>query len=281
MADVKPADVKRLRDKTGAGMLDCKKALVEAEGEFSKAEKLLKEQGLAAAAKRGDRATNEGRVFTKIENGKAGIVELACETDFVAINENFVNAGTELLNGILADNLTEITPELEEQVKLAISKLKENISIKRFKTYTVAENEFCMDYIHGEGGIGVLVKMSAEDKSLFENEKVKEFAFDCALHIAAFNPLYLSQDVVDEAYTKEQTEIFMKQAENLGKPEKVLQGIVKGKLNKHFSQICLMDQPFVKDDKNSLANVLAAVGKEAGGKLKIADFVYYRVGEEV
>ncbi|MDC7225627.1 MAG: translation elongation factor Ts [Spirochaetales bacterium] len=281
MADVKPADVKKLRDKTGAGMLDCKKALVEAEGDFAKAEKLLKEQGLAAAAKRGDRATNEGRIFTKIADGKAAILELACETDFVAINENFVNAGKELVEAIVADNLTEITPDLEEKVKLAISKLKENMSIKRFKSFVLADNEFCMDYIHGEGGIGVLVKLSADDKSLFDNDAVKEFAFDCALHIAAFNPLYLSKEVVDEAYTKEQTEIFMKQAENLGKPEKVLQGIVKGKLNKHFAQICLLDQPFVKDDKNSLANVLASVGKEAGGKLKIEDFVYYRVGEEV
>ena len=281
MADVKPADVKKLRDKTGAGMLDCKKALVEAEGDFAKAEKLLKEQGLAAAEKRSDRATNEGRVFTKIENGKAGIIELACETDFVARNENFINAGTELLDSIVEGNLNTLTPELEENVKLVISRIKENISIKRFKTYELAENEFCMDYIHGDGGIGVLVKLSANNKSIFDNEKVKEFAFDCALHIAAFNPLYLSKDVVDEAYTKEQTEIFMKQAENLGKPEKVLQGIVKGKLNKHFSNICLLDQPFVKDDKNSLANVLAAIGKEAGGELKIEDFVYYKVGEEV
>ena len=281
MADVKPADVKKLRDKTGAGMLDCKKALVEAEGDFAKAEKLLKEQGLAAAAKRSDRATNEGRVFTKVENGKAGIVELACETDFVARNENFINAGTELLDSIVEGNLNELTPELEEKVKLVISKIKENISIKRFKTFGLKDNEFCMDYIHGEGGIGVLVKFSADDSSVFGNDKVKEFAFDCALHIAAFNPLYLSRDVVDEAYTKEQTEIFMKQAENLGKPENVLQGIVKGKLNKHFAQICLLDQPFVKDDKSSLSNVLAAVGKEAGGKLKIEDFVYYKVGEEV
>ncbi len=281
MADVKPADVKRLRDKTGAGMLDCKKALVDAEGDFAKAEKLLKEQGLAAAAKRSDRATNEGRVFTKIAGGKAGIVELACETDFVARNENFINAGTELLDGIVDKNLNEITPELEEQVKLVISRIKENISIKRFKVFSIADNEFCMDYIHGEGGIGVLVKMSASDKAVFSNEKVKEFAFDCALHIAAFSPLYLSKETVDEAYIKEQNEIFMKQAENLGKPENVLQGIVKGKLNKHFAQICLLEQPFVKDDKNSLATVLAAVGKEAGGTIKIEDFVYYRVGEEV
>ena len=281
MAEVKPADVKKLRDKTGAGMMDCKKALVEAEGDFARAEKLLKEQGLAAAEKRSDRATNEGRVFTKIVDGKAGIVELACETDFVARNENFINAGKELLDSVISDNLSTITPELEEKVKMVISKIKENISIKRFKVLEVADNEFCMDYIHGEGGIGVLVKLSADDKSIFASEKVKEFAFDCALHIAAFNPLFLSKDDIDEEYKQEQTGIFMKQAESLGKPENVLQGIVKGKLNKHYSQICLLDQPFVKDDKNSLSKVLDSVSKEAGGKLAIEEFVYFRVGEEV
>ena len=280
MADVKPADVKKLRDKTGAGMLDCKNALVEAGGDFAKAEKLLKEKGLAAAAKRSDRATNEGRIFTRVEKTKAGIIELACETDFVAINDNFKKAGSDLLDSILADNLSKITPELEEKVSLVISTLKENISIKRFKTFEISENEICVDYIHGEGSIGVLVKLHSDDKSLLDNEKTKEFAFDCALHIAAFSPLYLSQDVVDEAYSKEQTEIFMKQAENLGKPEKVLQGIVKGKLNKHFAQICLLDQPFVKDDKTSLGKVLENLEKEVGGKITIADFVYYRVGEE-
>ncbi|MDC7127306.1 MAG: translation elongation factor Ts [Spirochaetales bacterium] len=281
MADVKPADVKKLREKTGAGMLDCKKALVEAEGDFAKAEKLLKEQGLAAAAKRSGRATNEGRIFTKIEADKAGILELACETDFVARNENFINAGKELIDNIVDKNLSELTPELEEQVKLVISRIKENISLKRFKTIQIAENEFCMEYIHGEGGIGVIVKLAAEDKSAFENEKLKEFAFDCALHIAAFNPLYLSKDSVDEAYANEQKEIFMKQAESLDKPEKVLQGIVMGKLNKHFSQICLLEQPFIKDDKTSLSKVLAAVGKEVGTKLSISDFAYYKVGEEI
>ncbi|MBI9108117.1 MAG: elongation factor Ts [Spirochaetales bacterium] len=280
MADIKPADVKRLREKTGAGILDCKKALVDAEGDFAKAEKLLKEQGLAAASKRSDRATNEGRVFTKIDGTKAGILELACETDFVARNDNFKNAGAELLDSIMEENLTEMTDSLEENVKLVISKIKENISVKRFKTLEVADNELCVDYIHGEGGIGVLVKIAADNKTLLSNDELKQFAFDCALHIAAFNPLFLSQDKVDAAYTQEQTEIFTKQAENLEKPANVLQGIVKGKLNKHFSQICLLDQPFVKDDKSSLANVLAALGKKIGGTLSIADFAYFRVGEE-
>jgi elongation factor Ts len=281
MADIKPAEVKKLRDRTGAGMLDCKKALVSTDGDFAKAEKLLKEQGLESAAKRSDRATNEGSIFTKITENRAGILELACETDFVARNENFLNAGVELLSTIVEENLTKMTESLEENVKLVISRIKENISVKRFRVFEVADNELCVDYIHGDGAIGVMVKIAADKKELVSNENVKQFGFDCALHIAAFNPLYLSQDKVDAAYTKEQTEIFMKQAENLGKPEKVLQGIVKGKLNKHFSQICLLDQPFVKDDKNSLGNVLAAVGKEAGGTLTIVDWAYYKVGSEV
>ncbi len=280
MADIKPADVKKLRDKTGAGMMDCKKALVDAGGDFAKAEKLLKEQGLAAAAKRSDRATNEGRVFTKITDGKAGALELSCETDFVARNENFVNSGNELLDAIVADNLSEITPELDEKVKLVISKIKENISIKRFKVLDVAENDVCVDYIHGEGGIGVLVKISADSKEAAENPKVKEFAFDCALHIAAYSPMFLSRETVGADYLKEQEEIFTKQAENLDKPANVLQGIVKGKINKLYSQICLLDQPFVKDDKNSVEKVMNALAKEIGSKLTLVDFVYFRVGEE-
>ena len=281
MADIKPADVKKLRDKTGAGMMDCKKALTDAGGDFAKAEKLLKEQGLAAAAKRSDRATNEGRVFTKIEASKAGIMELACETDFVARNENFINAGTELLDSVVAESLTEITPELEENVKLVISRIKENISIKRFRTFAVEDDELCVDYVHGEGSIGVIVKIKADDKQILSNDKVKEFAFDCALHIAAYNPMFLSKDSVDPEYAREQSEIFMKQAANLDKPEKVINGIVQGKLNKLYSQICLLDQPFVKDDKNSLGKVLEALGKEAGGKLSITDYAYFRVGEEI
>ncbi|MDY7030262.1 MAG: translation elongation factor Ts, partial [Spirochaetota bacterium] len=113
-----------------------------------------------------------------------------------------------------------------------------------------------------------------------ENDQVKEFAFDCALHIAAFNPLYLSRDRVDAEYTREQESIFRKQAENLGKPEKVLEGIVKGKLNKHYSEICLLDQGFVKEEKKSVAQKLKEVASQAGGKLEIVDFIYYKVGDE-
>jgi len=278
--DIKAADVKKLRDKTGAGMLDCKKALKDADGDFAQAEKILKELGLAAAAKRSGRATNEGRVFTKVGDSSAVAVEIACETDFVARNQDFIALGNDIASTILEKGLTEKTPELEEKVKDTISTIKENMELKRFTTLPIAGDELVSEYVHGEGSIAVLVKLKADSAGLLEKAEVKEFAFDCALHIAAFNPLYLSRDRVEDSYKQEQESIFRKQAENLGKPEKVLEGIVKGKLNKHFSEICLLDQGFVKEEKKSVSQKLKEIGSQAGGKLEIVEFIYYKVGDE-
>lgn len=278
--DIKAADVKKLRDKTGAGMLDCKKALKEAGGDFADAEKILKELGLAAAAKRSGRATNEGRIFTRVGDSTAVAVEISCETDFVARNQDFIKLGNDIAATIIEKGLTEKTPELDEKVKDTISTIKENMELKRFTTLPIASDEMVSEYVHGEGSIGVLVKMKADSADVFENDQVKEFTFDCALHIAAFNPLYLSRDRVDAEYTREQESIFRKQAEKLGKPEKVLEGIVKGKLNKHYSEICLLDQGFVKEEKKSVAQKLKEVASQAGGKLEIVDFIYYKVGDE-
>jgi elongation factor Ts len=278
--EIKAADVKRLRDKTGAGMLDCKKALNEAGGDFAEAEKKLKEMGLAAAAKRSGRATEEGRIFTKVGEKTAAILELACETDFVARNADFIKLGEKLLDTIIEKNKSEIDDELNEMVKDTISTIKENMTLKRFSTLKIGENELIREYVHGEGAIGVLVKLKAESAETLQKDEVKQFAFDTALHIAAFNPLYLDRESVDKSYLEEQEAIFRKQAENLGKPEKVLEGIVKGKLNKHFSEICLLDQGFVKEEKQSVEKMMKSIAKEAGGDLTISNFAYYRVGEE-
>jgi elongation factor Ts len=278
--EIKASDVKKLRDKTGAGMMDCKKALAEAGGDFSKAEKHLKELGLAAAAKRSGRATKEGRIFSKVGDKRAGLLEMACETDFVARNKDFIALGEDLLDTIVEKGYTESNEDLENRVKDTISTIKENMGIKRFTTLELAENEMATDYIHNNGAIGVLVKLKADKKALLENASVKEFAFDVALHIAAFNPLCLDRSQVKDDYRQEQEEIFRKQAENLGKPANVLDGIVKGKLNKHYSEICLLDQGFVKDEKESVEKVLAGIAKEAGGTLEIVDYRYFRVGEE-
>lgn len=279
--EIKAQDVKQLREKTGAGMMECKKALQEAGGDFEKAEKILKELGLAAAAKRSGRATNEGRIFTMVAESKAGILELSCETDFVARNTDFIDLGTDLLKKIIEKELKDSTDELETRVKETISVLKENIAIRRFDIMPIGANETVSEYIHGEGRIGVLVKFEAEKKELLENETLKQLAFDTALHVAAFNPRFLTKEDVDSPYLKEQEEIFTAQAQKLGKPEKVLEGIVKGKLNKHFAEVCLLEQGFVKDDKQSVANIIKTYEKEIGGKVSISDYRYYRVGEEL
>jgi len=278
--DIKAADVKKLREKTGAGMLDCKKALTEAGGDFAKAEKHLKELGLAAAAKRSGRATNEGRIFTKVGEDGAAVVEIACETDFVARNKDFIAMGEDIADTIITEGLTEKSQVLDDKIKEAISTIKENMELKRFSTLSIGENEMVKEYIHGEGSIGVLVKFKADSKETLAKPEVQEFAFDCALHIAAFNPLFLKQDSIDQSYKQEQEQIFRKQAESLGKPEKVLEGIVKGKMNKHFSEICLLDQGFVKEEKLSVEKKMKEVAKSAGGSLEILDYIYYKVGDE-
>lgn len=279
--EVTASDVKKLREKTGAGMLDCKKALVDASGDFARAEKILKELGLAAAAKRSGRATNEGRIFSRVTEKAAGLLELSCETDFVARNEDFIQFGTNLLETIVEKNLSEETEEIKTQVTDVIGRIKENITVRRFKVLPISAGELAAEYVHGEGSIGVIIKAQCDDPALVGDERVKGFIFDVALHVAAYNPMYLSKERVDAAYLKEQEEIFTKQAESLGKPQNVLAGIVKGKLNKHLSEICLLQQAFVKDDKQTVAQMQEKVSKEVGGTVRIVDFLYFRVGEEL
>jgi elongation factor Ts len=273
--------VKKLREKTGAGMMDCKKALEEAGGDIAKAEKILKEQGLAAAAKRSGRATTEGRIFTLVKDSKACMLELSCETDFVAINKDFIALGNEIIAHALNKGLSEADAAVNEKLTDAISRIKENITVRRLKTVSLAADELAVDYMHGEGRIGVIVILKADKAEAFKNAAVKEFAFDTSLHIAAFNPMFLSAEKADPAYMKEQEEIFRKQVSGMDKPANVLDGIVKGKLNKHLAEVCLLNQPFVKDDKKALSAVMAEKGKEAGAVLSIKDFIYFRVGEEL
>lgn len=278
---ISAGDVKRLREKTGAGLMDCKQALEEAGGDFDKAERILKELGKAAAAKRSGRATNEGRIFVGIKGNRATILELACETDFVARNESFVQLGQTLVNDILERSLTAADAGMEARVQEAISTIKENMSIRRFATLEKGDNEVFSHYIHGESGrLGAIVKVQADNAAALSNQAVADFAFDCALHVVAFRPMFLSESAVDAAYAKEQEEIFMAQAQNLGKPEKVLQGIVQGKLRKHFAEVCLMQQAFVKDDKQSVADVAKAVGKTVGAAVTVTGYLVYAVGEE-
>ncbi len=279
--EIKASDVKALREKTGAGMVDCKKALTEANGDFARAEKILKELGLAAVAKRSERATNQGRAFTLIAKDRAGVLELSCETDFVARNTEFIAIGKDILAEAVKGNTAKATEAMEGKVKDLIAKIKENMAIRRIVLMPVASDEIATEYVHGEGAIGVIVKMKADKPEVLTNEKVKTLLFDFALHVAAFNPMFLSKDVVPAEYIKEQEGIFNKQVAGMDKPQNVLQGIVKGKLNKLFTEICLLDQPFVKDDKKSANQVLNELGKEVGAKLTISGYLFCKVGEEL
>jgi elongation factor Ts len=279
--DIKATDVKALREKTGAGMMDCKKALVQANGDSAKAEKILKELGLAAAQKRAGRATKEGRVFSRIESGKGVLLELTCETDFVAKNKEFLALGESLAESAIAKGPGAGPEDFSTQVQDTVGRIKENITLRRLKVMEAGANDLLMDYIHGEGKIGVMVEFALSDPALKDNPRVKEIAFDLTLHTAAFAPLFLKRDQVAESYLKEQEEIFTKQAEKLGKPENVVKGIVQGKLNKHLAEICFLDQPFVKDQNLKVSKVLDELTKETGGQMRIVEYLYYKVGEEL
>jgi elongation factor Ts len=286
MANINASDVKALREKTGAGMMECKNALVETEGDFAKAEKILKEKGLAAVEKRSGRAANEGKIFIKIKDTPSGasavLVELGSETDFVARNPEFIALGGAIADKVLEQGFTAPNNELNDMVSDLAAKIRENMSLKRFVTVKAAAGEYLTSYIHGDGAIGVVVKFSADKSGAFSNEELKAFAFTLALHIAAFNPMALDQTKIDVNWLKEQEGIFRKQMEQdeklQGKPANVLEGILKGKVNKFLKDICLLDQAYVKDEKMTVAQALADAGKRFDVKLCIAEFVYLKVG---
>lgn len=276
---VSAAAVKELRAMTGAGMMDCKTALVEADGDLQAAERKLKEQGLAAAAKRVGRAADQGRVFAVVRDGGAALLELSSETDFVARNDRFVELGRSLAAHALTHDLKEPDDHMRRAIGDAATRIRENIGFKRCAVMPVdaAAGEHVAEYVHGEGSIGVLVKVRTGGKV---DDQVRQTAHDLALHVAAFAPRFLEPGDVDAAYRDEQERIFRTQAEALDKPAKVTESIVRGKLSKHLSEICLLEQGFVRDEKQKVKQVLAGLGKRLGDSVTIADFRYFKVGEQ-
>jgi len=286
MAVITANEVKKLREKTGAGMMECKNALVEFDGDFIKAEKSLKEKGLAALEKRSGRATNCGKVFVKIkDDGSAAMmVELNAETDFVARNPDFIALGDSIVNTALAKGYSDPNDELNNLVTDLATRIRENMGLKRLKLVQAASGEYLCKYIHGEGSIGIIVKCESDKAEIFKDEEVKAFVFNLALHIAAFNPVAIDRSKIDQAWLKEQEEIFkalMEKDEKLkGKPENVLAGILQGKVTKFLSEICLMEQGYVKDEKMTVAKAIEECEKKVGAKLTIKDYVYFKVGME-
>lgn len=272
------ADVKALREKTGAGMMECKKALTEANGNMAEAEKILKEKGLAAVAKRAERATSEGRIFIRQSGSKIAIAEVTCETDFVAKNADFIALGNTILDTVFAKGYTKIEKELEDLVLELATKIRENMALRRMEIVDVPANASAAAYVHSDFKTASVVVVEGS-----EADEVKVFAKDCCLHLAAFTPSYTSQEDVPQSYIDEQKEIFAAQMAQdpkmASKPENVKSGILQGKISKHLAEICFLDQPFVKDDKVSVAKKLAEVSKAVGANLSFGKIVLYVLGK--
>ena len=281
--------VKELREKTGAGMMDCKKALTEAQGDMEKAIEILREKGLAAAAKKAGRVAAEGIVKTYIseDSKSAGIVELNCETDFVAANEEFVNFATrlaEMASVSSAKTVEEFVTEkydanstVSEALTALIAKLGENMTVRRFEKFNVA-NGVVESYIHGGGRIGVVVELNCEADNV---AVLKEVAKDVCMQVAAANPSFLSREDVDAEALEKEKEIYRVQALNEGKPENIVEKMGMGRIQKYYKEVCLLDQAWVKDGDKSISKYLQEKSKEVGSPITINKFVRFERGEGI
>lgn len=271
-------DVKALRDATGAGLLDCKKALNETNGDVAEAEKLLKEKGLAAMAKRTDRTAAEGRIVVKQDGNKIAIAETLCETDFVSNNADFINVAEKAAEATLTKQASGILPEHKELIDSILVKFRENMSVKRAEYIEVPAGCVASTYVHHDHKIGAVVVIKGS-----EAESVKEFAHVCCLHLASNKPDYINQSDVPQSYIDEQTEIFKAQmAEDPAmakKPENVKEGILKGKVNKLLASNCFMDQPYLDNEKITVKQALAEAGKAAGATLSFEKIILFVLGK--
>lgn len=266
--------VKELREKTGAGMMDCKKALTETNGDMDKAIDFLREKGIAKAAKKADRVAAEGLAHIETDGNKAVIVEVNSETDFVAKNDSFKNLIKEIAQHLLSENpesldaalSTKLNGEsLQEYINSAIAKIGEKISLRRFAIVEKEDGDAFGAYLHMGGRIGVLTVLTGTND--------EEVAKDVAMHVAAVNPRYVSRDAVSQEEVDHEREVLKQQALNEGKPENIVEKMVEGRLNKFFEEICLLDQSFVKDPDQKVSKYV----QSKGGSVK--SFIRYEVGE--
>ncbi|MCM1126709.1 MAG: translation elongation factor Ts [Lachnospiraceae bacterium] len=295
MANITAAMVKELREMTGAGMMDCKKALGETDGDMDAAVEFLRKNGQAKAEKKAGRIAAEGLCHVYVFDDKiASIVEVNSETDFVAKNEEFQNFVAAVARQAVETSTTDMDEFMAERwnadksktVKEAlvekIAVIGENLNIRRFKK-VVATKGFVVSYVHGGGRIGVVVEAAADRV----NEFLKEAMTNIAMQIAALSPKYVSTEDVSEEYKAHEKEILMAQIANdpkmAGKPEKVIEGAVAGRLNKELKEVCLLEQVYVKaeDGKQTVAQYIAQVAKENHAELSIRSFVRYETGEGI
>lgn len=283
--------VKELRELTGAGMMDCKKALSETGGDLKKAVDVLREKGLSSAAKKAGRIAAEGVVSSYVSDdfSKGTLVELNCETDFVAINPLFVGLSKEICE-IASENSCDNVSDIENlnykfsdefsTVKDAIvglvAKLGENISLRRVVNY-YSNDGVVNTYIHGDGKIGVVIEL----KSDLKNEEVVKVAKDLCMQVAATNPMFLDINSVDQNVVDKERQILKTQALNEGKPEQVVEKMVEGRIKKYFQEICLVEQGFVKDPDLTVKKFIENKSKELGSKIEIVRFSRFEKGEGI
>jgi len=275
-------DIKELRSRTGAGVLDCKKALNKVDGDIEAAVEHLREKGMAAAAKKAGRIAAEGLVSLNISDDrkKGVLVEVNSETDFVAKNENFQSLVSDISEHLMqseAEDVESVEKEawfkdesdtVNDVIKAAIASIGENINLRRFKK--IETDGYLFGYIHMGGKIGVLAEFANE----FEEAKAQT-AKDVAMHIAAINPDFLDRDSVDAEAIEKEKKIYKEQMLNEGKPEHILDQIVEGKINKYYTQVCLLEQPFVRDDDQTVGEVLAE------NDMEVKQFTRFEIGEGI
>lgn len=287
---VTAAMVKELRTSTGAGMMDCKKALTEANGDMDKAIEVLREHGLAKAAKKSGRIAAEGLVATYVEGNVASIVEVNSETDFVTKNDLFKNYVAEIaeqaaktnatdLEAFLAeDSIAQAGQSVEEGLKAKIAVIGENLKIRRFKKI-VSEDGVACSYIHAGGKIGVIVELTTD----VVNDAIIECGKNVAMQIAAINPLHLDRSQVSAEYLEKEKAILKEQAKNESpdKPDNIIDKMIIGRVNKLLKEICLVDQQYVKDGDLTVSKYVAQVAKEQNAKLSIKAFTRFETGEGI
>ncbi len=288
MGKVSVAEIKDLMKSTGVGMMDCKKALEAADGDTEKAILILREKGLATQAKKSGRVSAEGIVTSVVEGNVGAVVEVNIETDFAANNEEFKAFVAAVAKTVIEKDPADIdtlkatvisggNKTVEEALQDLFIKIRENMVIRRFKRF----EGVLVPYVHGGGSIGVMVKLDTD----LDADKVFEVGKDCALQVAAMNPSYLDRASVPDNALEEEKKIMLAQmAEDpkmANKPEQVKVKIVEGKIGKFYSENCLLEQAFVKDDKQTVGKYVEAAAKELGGSIKVVDYVRFERGEGV
>ncbi len=280
--------VKNLRSRTGSGIMDCKEALRENNGDFDEAVRYLREKGLSSAAKKAGREASDGLVESLISSdGRSGVlVEVNCETDFVAKTDDFLGLVNQVAQHVMVNGAGSLPPNpggehVQELLAEAIAKLGENMLVPRAERYELLEGQAgrVVSYIHPGGAIGVILGLQCDSEGVAGGAEFGETARDLAMHIAASNPSYLRADLVPETVLESERAILMAQSKDSGKPENIIAKIIEGRINKYLKELCLMNQPFVKDPDQTIQDLLSAKSKQLGENLKITQFARFQRGE--